>query len=62
MYKKRNDIQDGISTKDILEHWNEELAHEFSDFKYVDIEQIGSDDNSNGNKPPNFVFQQHHIF
>ena len=31
MYKKRNDIQDGISTKDILEHWNEELAHEFSD-------------------------------
>ena len=46
MYKKRNDIQDGISTKDILEHWNEELAHEFSDFKYVDIEQIGSDEDN----------------
>jgi len=46
MYKSRNDIQGEISSKDILEHWNEELTHEYSDFKYIDIEQIGPDEDN----------------
>jgi len=46
MYKERNDIQGDIQIKDILDHWNEELANEFSDFKYIDIEQIGSDEDN----------------
>ena len=41
---KKISKKDFLQIKDILDHWNEELANEFSDFKYIDIEKIGSDE------------------
>ena len=46
MYKQRNDIERDVSIKDILDDWNEELNNEFSEFKFIDIEQVGADEDN----------------
>ena len=46
MYKQRNDIENNVLIKDILDHWNEELKNEFSGFKFIDIEQVGADEDN----------------
>ena len=46
MYKQRNDVESDVLIKDILDHWNEELKNEFSEFKFIDIEQVGADEDN----------------
>ena len=46
MYKQRNDIERDVSIKDVLDDWNEELNNEFSEFKFIDIEQVGADEDN----------------